>query len=335
MAGRRLALYSANMDRTAGQKRTSRAFLYPQSERFDLRMFDVGDGHQIYVEQSGNPEGVPVVVCHGGPGGGCSPAMRGYFDPSYYRVVMFDQRGCGLSRPHAGVEANTTAHLIADMEVIRAALGIERWMCFGGSWGATLALLYAQAHPDRVLHLILRGVFLAERTELDWFYAGGVARFFPDLWARFIEPIPPEERGDLIAAYNNRLFSGNYATEVRFGKIWAAWENALATVDPDYLMGEPPADYARAFARLENHYFTHQCFIDEGQILRDRHRIEHIGVEIVQGRQDMICPPNSAWKLAQGWDLASLEFVQAAGHALSEPRISAALVAAMDRLRIG
>ena len=333
MAGQRLTLYNPIMDRTAGQKRTSRAFLYPPIERFDQRMLDVGDGHQIYVEQSGNPDGVPVVVCHGGPGGGCSPAMRRYFDPSYYRVVLFDQRGCGLSRPHACVEANTSPALIADMERIRAALGISQWMCFGGSWGATLALLYAQAHPDRVLHLILRGVFLAERSELDWFYGGGAARFFPDLWARFIDPIPAEEHHDLIAAFNARLFCGNYATEARFGKIWAGWENALASVDPGYPMGEAPPDYARAFARLENHYFANNCFIEEGQILRDRHRIEHIGAEIVQGRQDMICPPDAAWRLAQGWDLATLELVQASGHALSEPRISAGLVAAMDRLR--
>jgi proline iminopeptidase len=321
------------MDRTAGQKRTSGAFLYPLIDRFDQRMLDMGDGHQVYVEQSGNPDGVPVVVCHGGPGGGCSPAMRRYFDPEVYRIVLFDQRGCGLSRPHASVEANTTAHLIADMERIRETLKIDRWMCFGGSWGATLALLYAQAHPDRVLHLVLRGVFLAQQSELDWFYGGGVARFFPDLWARFTDLIPVGEHEDLIAAYHERLFSGNYAVEARFGRAWAGWENALAAVDPAWPMGEAPADYARAFSRLENHYFVHKCFISEGQILRNRGRIEHIGADIVQGRQDMICPPLSAWRLAQGWDRAHLKLVQASGHALSEPRITEALVEATNRLR--
>jgi proline iminopeptidase len=321
------------MDRTAGQKRTSGAFLYPPIDRFDQRLLDMGDGHQVYVEQSGNPDGVPVVVCHGGPGGGCSPAMRRYFDPAFYRIVLFDQRGCGLSRPYASVAANTTKDLIADMERIRTVLGIERWACFGGSWGATLALLYAQAHPARVLHLVLRGVFLAEQTELDWFYGGGAARFFPDLWARFTDVIPKAEHEDLIAAYHQRLFSGHYPTEARYGRAWANWENALATVDPDFPLGEAPSDYARAFARLENHYFVHHCFIDEGQILRDKHLISHIGADIVQGRQDMICPPASAWRLAQGWEKARLQLVQASGHALSEPRISAALVEATDRLR--
>ncbi|WP_339108804.1 prolyl aminopeptidase [Thioclava sp. GXIMD4216] len=322
------------MDRTAGQKRQPTSYLYPPIEPFDRRMLDVGDGHQLYIEQSGNPHGVPVVVFHGGPGGGCSPAMRRFFDPAHYRIVLFDQRGCGLSKPQASVENNTTWHLVADIEAIRQVLGIERWIVFGGSWGATLALIYAETHPDHVRALVLRGVFLAMAREIDWFYGGGAGQFFPDLWKRFCEPIPEEERGDMVAAYHKRLFSGDYVTEARHARIWTMWENALASVDTDGHMGEAPADYARAFARLENHYFSNQAFLEEdGQILRDRHKIEHIPTMIVQGRMDMICPPYSAWRLAQNWPLAELQMVSASGHALSEPRITQSLVGIMDRLR--
>ena len=217
------------METRSGQKRAVE-FLYPPIDPFDQRVIDVGDGHRIYVEQCGNPQGEPVVVLHGGPGGGCSPAMRRYFDPSHYRIVLFDQRGCGRSRPHAAVSQNTTWHLVQDIETIRKELGIDRWMCFGGSWGATLALVYAITHPDRASRLILRGVFLMTRRELDWFYGGGAGAFFPDLWARFVGPIPQAERGNLIAAYHRRLFSGNLMEETRFGRIWANWENALASV---------------------------------------------------------------------------------------------------------
>ena len=295
-------------------------------------MLDTGDGHRIYIEQSGNPEGQPVVVCHGGPGGGSSPAMRRFFDPDHYRIILFDQRGCGLSQPLASVDNNTTADLIADMERIRVLLGIARWMIFGGSWGATLALLYAETYPERVEALVLRGIFLATRPELDWFYGGGAARFFPELWAQFRLPIPPEDQDDLIAAYRKRLFSGDRISEARYARAWAMWENALATIDYDGMVGEAPAEYARAFARLENHYFSQGCFIDEGQILRDRTRIEHIRAIIVQGRFDMICPPEGAWRLKQGWPRAELRMVPAAGHALSEVGITAALVAATNRL---
>jgi proline iminopeptidase len=321
------------MDRVAGQKRAS-AFLYPQIEPFDQRLMDMGDGHRVYVEQCGHPQGLPVIVLHGGPGGGCSPAMRRYFDPSVYRIVLFDQRGCGRSRPHAGVEANTTWHLVEDIERIRGALGIDQWLTFGGSWGATLALLYAQKHPDRVTQLILRGVFLATQAELNWFYGGGAGTFWPDLWRDFSGAIPADERGDLIAAYHRRLFSGDLMTETRFSRTWASWENALASIDHDGPLGEAPADYARAFARLENHYFTNKAFLEEdGQILRDIGRIQDIPAVIVQGRYDMICPPVSAWKLAEAWGRADLRMIPVAGHALSEPGISAELVRVMDGLR--
>lgn len=323
------------MDHRSGQKRAVE-FLYPPIDPFDQRMVEVGDGHRVYVEQVGNPSGIPVLVLHGGPGGGCSPAMRRYFDPSVYRVVLFDQRGCGRSRPHAEVEANTTWHLVRDIETIRTLFGIDRWICFGGSWGATLALIYAISHPDRVAQLVLRGVFLMTKAELDWFYGGGAGAFYPDLWARFEGAVPEDERGDLIGAYHRRLFSGNLMEEARFGRVWANWENALASVHHDGFGGESPADYARAFARLENHYFLNGGFLEEdGWILKNRGRIEHIPAAIVQGRYDLICPPVSAWRLAQGWPRASLKFITLAGHALSEPGISEALVQTMDGLRGG
>lgn len=321
------------MDFRSGQKRAAE-MLYPPIDPYDQRLIEVGGGHQVYVEQCGNPEGVPVLVLHGGPGGGCSPAMRRYFDPAVYRVVLFDQRGCGRSRPQATVEANTTWHLVADMEVIRRTLGLDRFILFGGSWGATLALIYAISHPDRVTQLVLRGVFLMQQSELDWFYRGGAGAFYPDLWARFVAPIPVAERDDLIAAYHRRLFSGNLAEELRLGRIWAAWENALASVQGDALASDGPAEYARVFARLENHYFQHDGFLacDEW-ILQQRARIEPIPAVIVQGRFDMICPPVSAWRLAQGWAKADLRLIGLAGHALSEPGITAELVRVMDALR--
>jgi proline iminopeptidase len=321
------------MDQRSGQKRAVE-FLYPPIDPFDQRILDMGDGHRVYVEQCGNPGGIPVVVLHGGPGGGCSAAMRRYFDPAVFRVVLFDQRGCGRSRPYASVVANTTWHLVEDIETIRTSLNIDRWICFGGSWGATLALIYAIRHPAHVAHLVLRGVFLMTQAELAWFYGGGAASFFPDLWARFVGPIPENERGDLIGAYHRRLFCGNLMEETRFGRAWANWENALASVQNDGPLGESPAEYARAFARLENHYFQNAGFLDyDGWILAERWRIEHIPASIVQGRYDMICPPQAAWRLADGWPRAELKLVPLAGHALSEPGISAELVRLMDGLR--
>ena len=321
------------MDHRSGQKRAVE-FLYPPIDPFDQRVMEVGGGHRIYVEQCGNPGGIPVIVLHGGPGGGCSPAMRRYFDPEIFRVVLFDQRGCGRSRPHASIEENTTWHLVQDIETIRAALGIDKFIVFGGSWGATLALVYAITHPDRVQHLVMRGVFLMTKAELDWFYGGGAGAFFPELWARFVNPIPQGERKNLIAAYNRRLFSGNLMDETRFGRTWANWENALASVHYEGPIGESPAEYARAFSRLENHYFQNGGFLQtDGWILRERSRIENIPAAIVQGRYDMICPPVSAWKLAEGWEKCVLRMVPMAGHALSEPGISAELVRVMDGLR--
>ncbi|WP_341367712.1 prolyl aminopeptidase [Yoonia sp. BS5-3] len=322
------------MDKVVGQKRAT-AHLYPPIDPFDQRMLTVGEGHSIYVEQAGNPDGIPVVVLHGGPGGGCSPAMRRYFDPEIFRVVLFDQRGCGRSRPHASVVGNTTWHLVADIEQIRKTLGIDRWIVFGGSWGATLALVYAQAHPAHVAALTLRGVFLMTKPELDWFYGGGAGKFWPDLWQRFAGMIPNDEHDDLIAAYHRRLFSGDIPKETRFAKAWAAWENALASIGSDGITGESPADYARAFARLENHYFVNGGFLSEDQqILHPAQmaKIADIPGVIVQGRYDMICPPISAHRLAQMWRKSRLTLIGRAGHALSEPGISAELIRTMDMM---
>lgn len=320
------------MDKNPDQKRAVQ-YLYPPVDPFDQRMMDVGHGHKIYFEQCGNPSGVPVVVLHGGPGGGCSPAMRRYFDPEVFRVILFDQRGCGRSRPHASVKDNTTWHLVADIEAIRSALDIEAWIAFGGSWGATLALIYAQTHPSRVSELVLRGVFTMTQDELDWFYGGGAGRFWPEVWARFIAPIPEDERDDLIGAYHRRLFSGDLQVETRFARSWASWENALASIHSTGAGGDAPGEYARAFSRLENHYFTHGGFLEfDGQILAHMDRIAHIPGTIVQGRYDLICPPQSAYAISKQWPAAQLKMVRNAGHALSEPGIGAELVRTMDRI---
>ncbi|MBU2944992.1 prolyl aminopeptidase [Shimia thalassica] len=320
------------MDKNLGQKRAVH-YLYPPVEPFDQRMIDMGDGHRIYVEQSGRKDGLPVVVVHGGPGGGSSPAMRRYFDPAVYRVILFDQRGCGRSKPHATVENNTSWHLVADMERIRSDLDIDDWIVFGGSWGATLSLLYAQSHPNRTAFLVLRGVFLMTQSELDWFYGGGAGKFWPEPWERFVSLIPEDERDDLITAYHRRLFSGVHQTEVKYARAWASWENALASIHSTGVGGEPPAEYARAFSRLENHYFINGGFLErDGQILSEMEKIAEIPGVIVQGRYDMICPPTSAFELSKRWPRAQLRMVRNAGHALSEPGISAELVKVMDQL---
>jgi proline iminopeptidase len=320
------------MEQFSGQKTASQV-LYPPLDPFDQRVLDVGDGHRIYVEQCGNPDGIPVVVVHGGPGGGCSPTMRRYFDPAVYRIVLFDQRGCGRSRPHASVVDNTTWHLVADMELIRTTLGIGRWIVFGGSWGATLSLIYAQTHVKRVAYLVLRGVFLMTRAELDWFYGGGAGLFWPDVWQRFVQLVPEDERSDLIGAYHKRLFSGDLVVETRFARAWAAWENALASISNDGASGESPAEYARAFSRLENHYFINNGFLEQdGHILANMANLADTPGTIVQGRYDMICPPASAWRLSQAWPKGDLQLIGQAGHALSEPGISAELVQVMRRV---
>ena len=321
------------MDRPAVKKGASH-FLYPSIDPFDQRVLDVGDGHRVYVEQCGNPDGEPVVVLHGGPGGGCSPAMRRYFDPSHYRIVLFDQRGCGRSRPHASVEHNTTWHLVRDIEHIRKTLEIDRWVVFGGSWGATLALVYGISHPAQVTHLVLRGVFLMTAGELNWFYGGGAGTFWPEVWNRFVSIIPEDERSDLIGAYSRRLFSGDLPIETRFARAWASWENTLASINNDGPGGDSPAEYARAFARLENHYFLNSGFLEhDGWIEANLDQLSGVPGTIVQGRYDMICPPAAAYRLHNAWPKSRLKIVPRAGHALSEAGISAELVRTMDALR--
>ncbi len=309
--------------------------LYPPLEPYRMHLIEVSGGHTIYAEECGNAAGAPVVVLHGGPGGGCSPSMRRFFDPDHYRTVLFDQRGCGRSRPHASVRNNTTWDLIEDIERLRERLGIASWVVFGGSWGATLALLYAQKHPERVRALVLRGVFLMTRSELDWFYGGAAGAFWPERWSVFANMVPAEERHDLIAAYHTRLFGPSQEEQTRFARAWVAWESGLAALDPGPAGGRSGAgEYARAFARIENHYFIHAGFLDEdGQILRDMPSIARIPGFIVQGRYDLICPPRSAYALHQAWPGSELTIVQVAGHALSEPGITAELVSVMDRLR--
>jgi len=318
------------MDKFSGQKRAAQ-YLYGPIDPFAHQMLDTGDGHKLYIEQCGNPDGIPVVVLHGGPGGGSSPMMRRYFDPEKFHVVLFDQRGCGRSTPKASVKNNTTWHLVKDMELIRETLGLDKWAIFGGSWGATLALIYAQSHPSTVTQLILRGVFLMTKRELDWFYGGGAGQFWPDAWGKFIENIPTAEHADLIEAYHQRLFCGDLRTEMQFGRSWATWENALASIASNGQGGTAHSDYARTFSRLENHYFINNGFLDfDGQIIAQMDKIAHIPGFIVQGRYDMICPPKSAWDLAKAWPKSDLRMIRNSGHAMSEPGISAELVRIMD-----
>ena len=322
------------MDRPSDQK-TASQYLYPRIDPYDQRMLDVGDGHRLYVEQCGNPDGFPVVVLHGGPGGGCSPAMRRYFDPNFYRVILFDQRGCGRSRPHASVDDNTTWHLVRDIELIRETLGISRWNVFGGSWGATLGLIYGITHPEHVSNLILRSVFLMTLGELDWFYGGGAGGFWPDVWKRFTSIIPDDEQDDLIEAYARRLFSGDRTLETRYARAWASWENTLASIRNDGPGGDSPGEFARAFARLENHYFRNSGFLEhDGWIEANLDRLSNVRGFIVQGRYDMICPPAGAFRLNAGWKGSTLRIIPRAGHALSEPGISAELVRINDALKL-
>lgn len=310
--------------------------LYPAIEPFNRFRLTVSGGHDLYVEECGTRGAQPVVVLHGGPGGGCSPGMRRYFDPDAWHIVLFDQRGCARSRPHASVERNTTWELVDDIEAIRRRIGIDRWAVFGGSWGAALGLLYAQAHPNRVTAMMLRGVFLMTQRELDWFYRGGASAFFPDLWDEFVRPIPEGERGNLIEAYHRRLMSGDISVQTEFARVWTRWEGSTATLrhDPRIRPGLGDAAYARAFARIECHYFHNGGFLEtDGQILRDVGRLRDIPAVIVQGRYDMVCPPLSAFELHRAWPGSDLRIVGDAGHALSEPGITAELVAASDGFR--
>jgi proline iminopeptidase len=309
---------------------------YPPIKPFDTGMLRVSPVHEIYYEQSGNPKGKPVVFLHGGPGGGTNPKMRQFFDPKRYRIVLFDQRGCGKSKPSANLEDNTTWHLVADIEALREKLGIDRWMVFGGSWGSTLALAYSQKHPARCTELVLRGIFLLRRQELDWFYQNplGAASFFPDLWEGFIAPLTAEERKDCINSFYKRLTSDNRETLIEAARAWSIWEGALSYMflNKDYLKQFGDPKFAAEFARIECHYFVNKGWLrNESQLIDDVDKIRHIPAVIVQGRYDVVCPATSAWDLHKAWPEADLKIVPDAGHAAFEPGIARELVKACDR----
>lgn len=313
-----------------------RRSLYPAIEAYRSGHLQVSATHEIYWEESGNPQGKPVVFLHGGPGGGTDPGMRRFFDPSRYRIVLFDQRGCGKSRPHASLEDNTTWHLVADIEQLREFLAIERWQVFGGSWGSTLALAYAQSHPTRVTELVLRGIFLVRPWEFRWFYStpDGTGALYPDLYEKFIEVIPPAERDDVIAAYYARLTSDDPQIRSTAARAWSIWEGSTSFLygNPDYVAKVGQDFFAEAFARIECHYFIHGGFLKhENQLLDDVDKIRHLPCTIVQGRYDVVCPMKSAWDLHRAWPEADLRIVPDAGHSAFEPGILSELLEATDR----
>lgn len=307
---------------------------YPPLEPFARGRLKVSDLHDIYYEQSGNPQGQPAVVLHGGPGGGISPFLRQMHDPARYRILCFDQRGCGQSTPHAELRENTTWDLVDDMERLRQHLGIDTWQVAGGSWGSTLALAYAEAHPERLTALIVRGIFTLRRQELRWFYQRGADALFPDLWERFVAPIPQAERHDLIAAYHRRLTGENAAEQLACARAWSQWEGATISLLPD---GRRVHDFglerfALAFARIESHYFQNRGFFErDDQLLAGASRLADIPGAIVQGRYDVVTPMETAWALHRAWPRASFEVIPDAGHTATEPGIADAIVRATDR----
>ena len=306
---------------------------YPPIECFRSGFLEVGSGHRIYWEESGNPNGIPIVFLHGGPGSGTEPGHRCFFNPQIYRIVLLDQRGCGKSQPHSSLKDNTTWHLVADIEKLRIHLKIEKWVVFGGSWGSTLSLAYAETHPHRVLALILRGIFLGRKKELHWFYQFGAHHIFPDEWEKYLDPIPPSERADLISAYYRALTSSDLATRRRAAQAWAGWEGATLKLffDPNQFLQFTQDDHADAIARIECHYFINHCFFDtDNWLIENVSKIRHIPAIIIQGRYDIICPMESAWELHKAWPEAEFEIVKDAGHAASEPSITDALIRAAD-----
>ena len=310
--------------------------LYPPIEPFASGMLEVSDLHSVYYEQSGNPDGKPVVFIHGGPGGGSNPRVRQFFDPDAYRIILFDQRGCGKSTPHACLEQNTTWDLVADMERIRAHLGIYSWQLFGGSWGSTLALAYAQSHPAQVSEIVLRGIFTLRRSELEWFYQAGASRLFPDAWEAYLAPIPQDERCDLMTAYYRRLTGNDKEEQLRAAQAWSVWEGSTSRllVDADEVARFVEPEFALAFARIESHYFVNRGFFSsDTQLLDDAYRVRHIPAVIVQGRYDVVCPMVTAWELHRRWPEATFCIVPDAGHSAFEPAIIAELVKATDTFR--
>ena len=310
--------------------------LYPDLKPFVTHTLPVDELHTLYVEECGNPSGLPVLFLHGGPGAGCEPMHRRFFDPDLYRIVLFDQRGCGRSLPHAELKDNTTWHLVADIEMLREQLGIERWIVFGGSWGSTLALIYAETHPQRVLGLILRGIFLCRPQDVFWFYQEGANRLFPDRWQQYLEPIPENERGDLLHAYYKRLTGTNEVERLRVAKAWSVWEGSTLTLEANPAVVEhfAEAHMALSLARIEAHYFVNNVFLEPNQLLRDTYRLKDIPGVIVHGRYDVICPLDQAWTLHEAWPGSELHIIRNAGHAASEPGIVDALVAATRSMAV-
>ena len=320
----------------ADSMNTDSRTLYPEIEPFNTGRLQVSELHEIYFEESGNPQGKPAIFVHGGPGGGTTPKHRRYHDPSAYRIIVFDQRGCGKSTPYASLQDNTTWDLVADMEAIREHLGIDRWQVFGGSWGSTLALSYAETHPERVTELVLRGIFMLRRKELLWFYQEGASQLFPEAFEKYLEPIPEVERGDLMGAYYRRLTSDDEATRIRAAKAWSVWEGTTSHLyqDPSKIAETGTDEFAVAFARIECHYFIHGGFFEtEDQLLLGVDRIRHIPAVIVQGRYDVVCPARSAWDLHRRWPESELVIVEDAGHSAFEPGIRSELLKATDRFR--
>lgn len=308
--------------------------LFPAIQPDKTWHFPVSESHTLYIEESGNPEGVPVVFLHGGPGGNCEPGHRRFFNPEEYRIILFDQRGCGKSKPHASLEANTTWDLVEDLEKIRKYLEIESWVVFGGSWGSTLALIYAQTYPERVKGLILRGIFLSRDKDIRWLFQGGAARLFPEAWQHYLEPIPKDEREDMIAAYHKRLTSKNEIVRMGAAKAWSIWEGTTATLMPDKNVVEHFSDphIALSIARIECHYFINQSFLIPGQILDNLHKLKNIPGFIVHGRYDIICPIDQAFLLSQHWSNSKLKVIDNAGHAVTEKGISDALVISCNQM---
>ena len=312
----------------------TRRGLYPPVEPRSQGYLAVGNGHEIYWEECGNPAGKPAVFLHGGPGAGCDTRARRFFDPARYRIVLFDQRGCGRSRPHASLEHNTTWDLVADMEQLREHLHIERWQVFGGSWGSTLALAYAEAHPARVTELVLRGIFLLRESELDWFYQQGASALFPDRWENYIAPIPEAERSDLMRAFHRRLTGADRTAAIAAARAWAVWEGSTSFLltDDDNVRKWGEDEFALAVARIECHYFVNGGFLrSEGQLLDDVGRIRHIPAVIVQGRYDVVCPMTTAWDLHRAWPEATFRVVPDSGHSAFETGMTDELVRATDR----
>ncbi len=306
---------------------------YPEIEPFETGFLDVGDGHTIYWERVGTRGAKPAVFLHGGPGGASNPTQRRVFDPALYDVMLFDQRGCGKSTPHAGLESNTTWHLIADIERLRALMGVEQWLVFGGSWGSTLALAYAETHPERVSELVLRGIYTLTKAELSWYYQFGVSEMFPDKWERFVAPIPENERHDMMGAYRTYLTGDDRQKQLECAIAWSTWEGETITLlpNPDYAAHFGEDDFAIAFARIENHFFVHAGWLEEGQLLRDADKLKDIPGVIIHGRYDMPCPAKYAWALAKAWPKADFHLIEGAGHAMLEPGILDQLIRATDR----